>query len=133
MLKYNAHLKHTARQWRKHWTDSASALGACLRNDQLLGIQVSRQKPIGEHMVDLFAPRATLVVDVDGSPHLAGDPARQDRRREGSLVSLGLQVLRCNSREVLEESDAVAEAICRAVAEQLNPKIPPGPPLIKGG
>ena len=51
----------------------------------------------------------------------------------GTLTSLGLKVLRFNSREVLEESDAVAETIYRTVAEQLNAKIPPGPPLLKGG
>ena len=132
MLKYNAHLKHNARPWRNNVTDSESALGSRLRNEQLLGIQVSRQKPLGDHSVDFFTPRATLVVDVEGSQPQAGDPALQDRRRDGYLVSLGLKVLRLNSRDVLEESDAVAEAIYRAVAEQLNPKIPPGPPLIKG-
>ena len=70
---------------------------------------------------------------MDGSQHLAGDPALQDRRRDGYLVSLGLQVLRCNSRDVLEDRDAVAEAIDRTGADQVNAKIPPGPPLIKGG
>ena len=70
---------------------------------------------------------------MEGSQPLAGDPALQDRRRAGSLVALGLQVLRCNSRDVLEDSDAVAEAIHRTGAEQVNAKIPPGPPLIKGG
>ena len=94
---------------------------------------IYRQKPIGEHSVDFFAPRAKLVVDVDGAQHLAGDHALKDRRRDGDLVSLGLKVLRLNSREVLEESDAVAEAIDRTGAKQLYPKIPPGPPLIKGG
>ena len=83
--------------------------------------------------MDFFAPRARLVVEVDGSQHLGGDHALKDRRRDGYLVSLGLKVLRFNSREVLEESDAVAEAIYRTVAEQLNAKIPPSPPLPKGG
>ena len=133
MLKYNTHLKPTARQLRKHWTDSESALGARLRNQQRLGIQGSRQKPIGEHSVDFVAPRATLVVDVDGAQPLAGDPALQARRRAGYLVSLGLQVWRCTSRDVLEDSDAVAEAIDRTGADQLNAQIPSGPPLIKGG
>ena len=133
MLKYNAHLKHRARQLRKNLTDSESALWSRLRNKQLLGIQFYRQKPIGEHIVDFFAPRARLVVEVDGAQHLAGDHALKDRRRDGYLTSLGLKVLRFNSREVLEESDAVAETIYRTVAEQLNAKIPPGPPLIKGG
>jgi very-short-patch-repair endonuclease len=133
MLKYNAHLKHNAGQLRKNLTDSESALWARLRNKQLLGIQFYRQKPIGEHVVDFFAPRARLVVEVDGAQHLAGDHVLKDRRRDGYLTSLGLKVLRFNSREVLEESEAVAEAIYRTVAEQLKGKIPPGPPLIKGG
>ena len=73
----------------------------------LLGIQFYRQKPIGEHIVDFFAPRAKLVVAVDGSQHLRGDHALKDRSRDRYLVSHGLQVVRLNSREVLEESDAV--------------------------
>ena len=133
MLKYKAHLKDKARRLRRNLTDSEAALWSRLRNKQLLGSQVSRQKPIGEHIVDFFAPRATLVVEVDGSQPLAGDHALQDRRRAGSLVSLGLQVLRFNSRDVLEEGDAVEEALDRTIAEQLKAKIPPGPPLIKGG
>ncbi len=133
MLKYNAQLKHRALQLRKHVTDSDSALWSRLRNKQLLGIQFYRQKPIGEHSVDCFAPRARLVVEVDGAQPLAGDHALKDRRRDGYLTSLGLKVLRCNSREVLVGSDAVAETIYRSVAEQLNAKIPSGPPLIKGG
>ena len=114
-------------------TDSESALWSRLRNEPLLGIQFYRQNPIGEHIVDFFAPRAKLVVEVDGAQHLAGDHAPKDRRRDEDLTSLGLKVLRLNSREVLEESEAVAEAISRTVAEQLKAKIPPGPPLIQGG
>ena len=83
--------------------------------------------------MDFFAPRAQLVVEVDGSQHRGGDHALKDRSRDRYLVSLGLQVVRLNRREVLEERDAVVEAIYRTVAEQLKAKIPPGPPLIKGG
>ena len=133
MLKYNAHLRDKARQLRRNLTDSEAALWSRLRNKQLLGVQFYRQKPIGEHIVDFFAPRARLVVEVDGSQHLGGDHALKDRNRDGYLVSLGLKVLRINSREVLKESNAVVEAIYRAVSEQLNAEIPPAPPLIKGG
>ena len=83
--------------------------------------------------MDFFAPRAHLVVEVDGSQHLGGDHALKDRSRDRCLVSLGLKVVRFNSREVLEKRDAVVEAIYWTVAEQLKAKIPPGPPLIKGG
>ena len=133
MLNYNANLKDNARQLRKNSTDSEKALWSRLRNKQLLGIQFDRQKPIGEHIVDFFAPRAKLVVEVDGSQHLVGDHVQKDRIRDGYLASLGLKVLRFHRREVLKESDAVVEAIYRLITEQLNAEIPPTPPLKKGG
>ena len=133
MLKYNPDLKDKARQLRKTLTDSEASLWSRLRNKQLLGIQFYRQKPIGEHIVDFFAPRARLVVEVDGSQHLGRDHVRKDRSRDGHLASLGLKVLCFNSREVLKDSDGVVEAIYRVLAEQLNAEIPPSPPLAKGG
>ena len=133
MLNYNANLKDKARQLRKNLTDSEKALWSRLRNKQLLGIQFYRQKPIGEHIVDFFAPRVKWVVEVDGSQHTLGDHVQKDRFRDGYLASLGLKVLRFNSREVLKESDAVVEAIYRMIADQLSAEIPPGPPLKKGG
>jgi very-short-patch-repair endonuclease len=132
MLNYNANLKDKARQLRKNLTDSEKALWSRLRNKQLLGIQFYRQKPIDEHIVDFFAPRAKLVVEVDGSQHMVGDHIQKDRIRDGYLASLGLKVLRFNSREVLKENDAVVEAIYRMITDQVNAEIPPGPPLKKG-
>jgi very-short-patch-repair endonuclease len=133
MLNYNANLKDKARQLRKNLTESEKALWSRLRNKQLLGIQFYRQKPIGQHIVDFFAPRARLVVEVDGSQHRVGDHVQKDRFRDGYLASLGLKVLRFNSREILKESDAVVEVIYRMITDQLNAEIPPGPPLRKGG
>ncbi len=119
-MKYNAHLKNKARHLRRNLTDSEAALWSRVRNKQLLGIQFYRQKPIGEHIVDFFAPRARLVVEVDGSQHLEGDHALKDSHRDEYLVSLGLKVLRFSSREVLLESEAVLEAIYQTVVEQLK-------------
>jgi hypothetical protein len=48
-----------------------------------------------------------MVVEVDGSQHTQGDNTQKDRIRDAYFSSLGLKVLRFNSREVLEESDAV--------------------------
>ena len=63
---------------------------------------------------------------------MGGDHAQKDRRRDGYLASLGLKVLRFNSREVLKERNAVIKAIYRTVIEQLNTEIPPCPPLKRG-
>jgi very-short-patch-repair endonuclease len=133
MLNYNTNLKNKARELRKNLTDSEKALWSRLRNKQLLGVQFYRQKPIGEHIVDFFAPSAKLVVEVDGSQHMVGEHVQKDRIRDSYLASLGLKVLRFNSGEVLKEGEAVVEAIYRMIRNQLNAEIPPGPPFSKGG
>ena len=132
MLRYKAQLKHKARQLRKNMTDSERVLWSRLRGKQISDVQFYRQKPIGEYIVDFFAPRTKLVVEVDGSQHLEGEQAKKDRCRDEYLATVGLKVLRFNSREVLEETDAVVEVIYRTMAEQLNKEIPLDPPLRKG-
>ena len=70
MLRYAASLKGRARALRKSLTESETALWSRLRGKQLLNIQFYRQRPIGQYIVDFFAPRARLVVEVDGSQHM---------------------------------------------------------------
>ncbi len=132
MLRYKAQLKHKARQLRKNMTDSERVLWSRLRGKQISDVQFYRQKPIGEYIVDFFAPRTKLVVEVDGSQHLEGEQAEKDGHRDEYLATVDLKVLRFNSREVLEETDAVVEVIYRTMAEKLNRKILPDPPLRKG-
>ena len=62
MLRYNGNLKNKARQLRKNLTDSKNALWSRLRSKQLLGVQFYREKLIGGYMVDLYAPKAKLVI-----------------------------------------------------------------------
>ena len=76
MLRYNNRLKPKARDLRKNMTDSENVLWSRLRRKQLLGVQFYRQKPIGNYVVDFFAPRARLVVEVDGSQHMEDLPGQ---------------------------------------------------------
>ncbi len=125
MLPYNRNLKHNARRLRKNMTDSEQVLWSRLRRKQLLDVQFYRQKPIGNYIVDFFAPKTKLIVEVDGSHHMERDHARKDKYRDAYMTNLGLRVLRFNNRQVLEETDAVMEEILRTMAERLNIKIPP--------
>ena len=133
MLRYDENLKGRARQLRKNMTDSESVLWSRVRRKQLMDIQFYRQKSIGRYVVDFFAPRVRLVVEVDGSQHMEGDQPQRDQRRDEYFAGLDFKVLRFNSREVLIETDAVVEVIFRAIKEQLNSQIPPRPPFSKGG
>ena len=82
MLRYNQTNKTNARQLRTHMTDSERALWARLRRKQILGVQFYRQKPVGNYIVDFYAPAAKLVIEVDGSQHSAVEGRRKDLQRD---------------------------------------------------
>jgi very-short-patch-repair endonuclease len=119
MLKYNANLKSRARQLRQNLTDSERALWLRLRGQQIAGVQFYRQKPIGDYIVDFYAPKAKLVIELDGSQHLEARRVEKDRERDEYLGRLGLMVLRFNSRQVLKETEATMEFIYRTMAERM--------------
>ena len=58
------------------------------------GVQFYRQKPIGNYIVDFYAPAVRLIVEIDGSQHLEPDQARRDEFRTAYFNQLGLRVLR---------------------------------------
>jgi very-short-patch-repair endonuclease len=120
MLRYNKDLKSKARQLRKHMTDSEIILWSRLRGKQIRRVQFYRQKPIGEYIVDFYGPRAKIVVEIDGSQHSRGERFERDQKRDQYSASLGLEVMRFNSREVLLNTDEVVEVIHRKMKELMS-------------
>ena len=106
-------------------TSSEQVLRSRLRKKQLQSTQFYRQKPIGTYIVDFYAPKAKLVVEVDGSQHLGLEHKQNDEERDAYLTSSGLQVLRFGNMRVLQEIDAVVGAILQALVGGV--KIPPTP------
>ena len=101
-------------------TDSESVLWSKLRRKQLSGVQFYRQKPIGNYIVDFYAPGARLVVEVDGSQHLEQDHAGKDQLRDEYLKDQGMIVLRFNNLEVLQKTESVVQKIFQTVAERVR-------------
>ena len=128
MLKYQGNLKRYARRLRANMTESELALWSRLRRKQLLNVQFYRQKPIGNYIVDFYAPQAKLVVEVDGSQHLESNYASEDVQRDAYLMDQGLLVLRFNNLQVLQELDAVAAVIFQELMNRLGEN-PPSPPF----
>jgi len=133
MLKYNPDLKQPSRHLRSDMTDAEQALWARLRRKQIMDIQFYRQKPIGQYIVDFYAPKVHLVVEVDGGGHFEEAAKQYDKRRTIFLQTQGLTVLRFNNLEVLRELDAVVLMIWEEVKTRLDVKIPPSPPFLMGG
>jgi very-short-patch-repair endonuclease len=92
-----------------------------LRGKQVLGRQFYRQKPIGNYIVDFYAPTTRLVIELDGGHHFDTAQASYDRRRSEYLEKLGLKVFRFDDRQVLLELDSVVQVIFRAASESLEP------------
>ncbi len=115
MLSYNPRLKQPARRLRGAMTDAERRLWSRLRGKQLLGVQFYRQKPIGNYVVDFYAPAAGLVVEVDGAHHFEAVQATKDEARTEYLRRQGLRVVRFTDREVLQELDVVVEAVFAVV------------------
>jgi very-short-patch-repair endonuclease len=133
MDEYEPRLKGFARNLRAHQTEAEARLWLQLRRDQL-GVRFLRQRPLGQYIVDFYAPKARLVIELDGSQHM-DDPKQRDKdqRRDAWLRSRGLKVLRFDDRQVLTETRAVMEVIFKVVEEAVRRGIPPSLPISKGG
>jgi very-short-patch-repair endonuclease len=131
VIPYRKDLKTISRTLRATMTNSEHALWAKLRRKQLRGIQFYRQKPIGQAIVDFYAPSARLVIEIDGSQHMMPENVQRDTNRSAALERQGLRVLRFNNLQVLQELNSVVEAIFQALPEMKEN--PPTPPLSKGG
>ena len=73
---------------------------------------------LADYIVDFYAPKAKLVIEIDGSQHLEAPQAAKDRERDEYLGRLGLTVLRINGRQVLKETEAVVELIYQTITTQ---------------
>ena len=103
-----------ARQLRKNPTDAEQALWSVLRRRQVSGYRFRRQAPIGPYIVDFVCYDNRLVIEVDGGQHM--EQADYDAERTAWLKAQGFRVVRFWNNQVLEEMDAVREAIFMAAS-----------------
>ena len=111
VLEYNPNLKARARRLRKHMTEAEVLLWNHIRRKQIKGIQFFRQRPIGNYIVDFYAPDAGLVIEVDGGQHYEDDGLEYDASRDQFLEAHGLKVIRFTNTDVLKHVDEVVAEI----------------------
>lgn len=101
-------LRH-AQTLRKEPTEVEKKLWFHLSREQL-GTKFRRQQPIGNYIVDFYAPDARLIIELDGSQH-AEEQKQYDQERTAFLGAQGYRVLRFWNSEILENVDRVVETI----------------------
>ena len=82
-----------------------------------------RQKVIKNYVVDFFCPKASLVIELDGSQHYEVDGENKDILRDNALADLGIKVLRYSNYEVNSNFDGVCQDILRNIKEIIESDI----------
>lgn len=110
-----------AKELRTNATIAERKLWSLLRRKQMAELRFRRQHPIGPYVADFFCAAAKLIVELDGDQHGFRENIAHDEKRTRYLNACGYRVLRFSNRDVLRHSDAVLEAIWRAVASRVPP------------
>jgi very-short-patch-repair endonuclease len=72
-------------------------------------IDFDRQKVIGNYIVDFYAKKLRLIIEIDGSSHIGKEI--YDTEREAFLVSLGLAMYRISVFDVMKNMHLVIDGL----------------------
>src|SRR5688500_18489540 len=104
------HIFINAKKLRSRETFAEKMLWSRLRNNQL-GYQFRRQHPLSKYIVDFYCHSLKLIIEVDGSIHSDPIVVLEDRNKEESLVSYGLEVIRFTNDAIIKDVDNVVQLL----------------------
>ena len=110
-LGWGSSLRDRVRELRGNPTEAEKNVWRHLRYKQLGGHRFRRQHPIGNFIVDFFCFERSLVIELDGGHH--SEQGDYDQKRALRLESRGYKVLRFWNNQIMNEIDAVLEAILK--------------------
>jgi very-short-patch-repair endonuclease len=110
-LHNRRHLKSLRRALRVQFTPAEARLWKYLQGGQLEGRKFRRQHSIGAYIMDFYCPAERLVIELDGSAHDGEDAWRRDEARTAYLEKMGIQVVRFENRQVMENLEGVLAVI----------------------
>jgi very-short-patch-repair endonuclease len=67
--------------------------------------------PLLAYILDFYAPRSKLAIEVDGDSHFTADAMAYDQARPTDLQRFGIEVLRFTNLEIRENLDGVLARI----------------------
>jgi very-short-patch-repair endonuclease len=106
---YHPDLTKLARDLRNKSTLAEVLLWAHLNKRQRRGYDFHRQRPVDRYILDFFAPKLMLAIEIDGDSHRFKSDA--DAQRQMRLESLGIRFLRFGDSEVKRNTGWVVAQI----------------------
>ena len=83
-------------------------------------VRFSRQKVLGEYVVDFYSAQAKIVIELDGSQHYEKPVEQKDAERTAYLEQYGLKVVRIPNNWVNQNFNEVCEYIDSIVKQPLS-------------
>ncbi len=118
--KHNAKLTSNAKELRNNMTKEERHLWYDFL--KTYPVRFSRQKVLGNYIVDFYSAKAGIIIELDGSQHYDPDNQKLDMDRTAFLEQYGLQVIRISNSEVMHNFSGVCAYIDTAVRQSLSQK-----------
>ncbi|MBL8895702.1 MAG: endonuclease domain-containing protein [Rhizobiales bacterium] len=113
-----------ARKLRVEQTPAETKLWSRLRNNAVHGVAFRRQHPIGNFVLDFYAPAVRLAVELDGSQHNEDRHQVRDKARSLWLSRKGIRTLRFWNLDVVKDIETVLDTIWHAIEATPTPTLP---------
>jgi very-short-patch-repair endonuclease len=118
-IPYNPDLTEKARENRKNPTPAENRLWFdVLQNKRFADLKFTRQKPLDQYIVDFYCAELMLAIEIDGDSH--AEQVEYDLQRTAVLNQLGIEVIRYNNNDVLNNLEGVYQDLSGKVEERLR-------------
>ena len=123
-LPYDKKLVSRARELRKEITPAENKFWTdILKDEKLIHLKFTRQKPIGNFIVDFYCAKFKLAIEVDGEIHKF-QKVRDDERDNILKEKFGLRIIRYKNEGVLNYHEKVLEDLIKITTELERSKVP---------
>lgn len=114
----NPELKEKSRELRKNMTFEENRLWYHFLRKY--DVRFSRQRIIGNYIVDFYCRKANLAIEIDGSQHYTHDAIEYDKNRTEYLRNCGIEVLRFLNKDIKCDFENVCAYIDKIVKQRLG-------------
>ncbi len=103
--------------YRKDLRNNSTSAEACLwfhlKQKKLVGRKFTRQKSIGDFILDFYCPEENIAIELDGEQHFWEEGIIRDSKKTNFLESQGIVVIRFENKWVFEDIEFVLAEITK--------------------
>ena len=109
-----------AREMRHQPNSPEAFMWNVLRNRRSANLKFRRQQVIEPYIVDFYCAQIGLVIEIDSLQHSTAKALAYDARRTANLNAQGLQVVRYQNRDVMQQAEMVLAQLWELVQKHLT-------------